>query len=299
MPTSEDFLDRLTLARTEADTFVGHCHSGAPLRAFGGQIAAQALMAAGQTVTSPGRHVHSLHGYFMRPGDTRESIRYEVEHPRDGGSFSTRIVRAIQRDEPIFMMTCSFAADDPGPEHQFTQPVIAGPDAGRSLPLLGERRRHIIDNLQEYDYPTDPLVELRVLDEDDDDLAPNDGRYERNSWIRVTQELPDDPLIHACALTYVSDLSMVSTALAPHRSQRNSLQVASIDHAVWFHAPIRADQWLHFMQDTPVARNGHGLARALFYAPDGTLVASVMQESLMRTKRPPKDPNAKDFGTVV
>lgn len=300
MPTTgaEDFLSRISLEQQGAFAFTGRCHSGAPLRAFGGQIAAQALMAAGLTVDRSDRRVHSLHSYFLRPGDTREAITYEVENPRDGGSFSTRFVRGLQRGETIFMMTASFSADDDGPAHQFDAPQVSGPETARELPLLGARRREMLRHLAEFDYPEDPLVSLRVMNESEDDLEPVNGRFDRASWVRVTQTLPDDPLIQACALTYVSDLSMASTAVAPHRSHRDSLQVASIDHAVWFHsARLRADDWLVLTQDTPVARNGHGLARALFYEPDdGTLVASVVQESLMRNKRPSNKP---DYGTVV
>ena len=290
-------MSRISLEQQDALVFTGHCHSGAPLRAFGGQIAAQALMAAGLTVDRSDRRVHSLHSYFLRPGDTREAITYDVENPRDGGSFSTRFVRALQRGETIFMMTASFSSDDDGPAHQFDAPDVRDPEAGRELPLLGARRRHILENLAAYDYPEDPLVSLRVVDENDTDLLPVNGRYDRTSWVRVTETLPDDPLVQACALTYVSDLSMVSTAVAPHRSERDTLQVASIDHAVWFHSGhMRVDEWLILAQDTPVARNGHGLARALFYRPDGVLVASVVQESLMRTKRPSNKP---DYGVVV
>lgn len=293
----DDFLRRLTLDRLSDDSFAGTCHSGAPFRAFGGQVAAQALMAAGTTVTAPDRRVHSLHAYFLRPGDTRQPITYTVEHARDGASFSTRVVRATQGDDEIFLLTASFSIDDPGPVHQFAMPEVDPPEAGRELPLLGWRRRHIVENFAEYDYPEDPLVSLRVLNESDDDLQPVAGRYERTSWIRVTDALPDDPLVHACALTYISDLSMVSTAIAPHRSVRNDLQVASIDHAMWFHERFRADEWLLLIQDTPHAGHGHGIARALFHDRQGALVSSVVQESLMRTKR--VNPSKPDYGTVV
>ncbi|CAB4887910.1 MAG: acyl-CoA thioesterase II [Actinobacteria bacterium] len=280
----DDFLDRLTLTTIDRDIFTGICHSGAPMRAYGGQIAAQSLMAAGTTVDDPLRHVHSLHGYFLRPGRTKESITYLVERPRDGGSFSTRIVRAVQNGETIFMMTASFAVSDPGPEHQFTQPTVAAPETlpGSHLPSalpteVIERRR--------LDYPEEPLFELHFVEAENETLQRIDGRYQRTAWVRITQPLPVDPLAQACALTYLSDLTMVTTALAPHHDRRDELQLASIDHAMWFHSPVRADQWLLFAQDTPVARAGHGLARGLFYDTSGVLVASVVQESLMRDRR--------------
>ncbi|CAB4748860.1 unannotated protein [freshwater metagenome] len=268
----------------DRDIFTGICHSGAPMRAYGGQIAAQSLMAAGSTVDDPERHVHSLHGYFLRPGRTKESITYLVDRPRDGRSFSTRIVRAVQEGETIFMMTASFALADPGPVHQFTAPAIATPSA-----LSGSGIRDTVPSevpeRRRLDYPEEPLFELRFVEDEHETLPLIDDRYQRTTWVRITQALPDNPLVQACALTYLSDLTMVSTALAPHHSLRDGLQLASIDHAMWFHAPVRADAWLLFAQDTPVARGGHGLARGLFYDADGVLVASVVQESLMRDRR--------------
>lgn len=286
----DHFLHRLTLDQIDRDIFTGICHSGAPLRAYGGQIAAQSLMAAGQTVLAADRRVHSLHGYFLRPGQTKDTITYLVDRPRDGGSFSTRFVRAVQQGETIFMMTASFAVIDPGPEHQFDRPPAPdheGLDASR-LVLTGPADRDAIDPAT-LDYPTQSLIDLRPV-EPIDSLPLRAGRYEWMAWVRVTQELPDDPLVQACALAYLSDLTMVSTAMGPHADQRGALQLASIDHAMWFHAPVRADDWLLFAQDTPVARAGHGLARGLIYDGSGLLVASVVQESLMRTRRRQSSP---------
>jgi len=279
------FADRMSLHQVDRDIFTGWCHSGAPLRAYGGQIAAQSLMAAGRTVDDADRRVHSLHGYFLRPGRTKDSITYLVDRPRDGRSFSTRFVRAVQHGETIFMMTASFATHDAGPEHQFTRPDLAGPDGVADFPIpLGSSRDPA--SASDLDYPDSHIIGLRIVEPDRPiDLAG--GRYERMAWVRIQEDLPDDSLIQACALTYLSDLTMVSTALAPHLAagQPNDLMLASIDHAVWFHAPTRADRWLLFAQDTPVARGGHGLARGLFYDADGNLVASVVQESLMRERR--------------
>ena len=283
--SEHDFLQRLTLDRIDRDIFTGTCHSGAPLRAYGGQIAAQSLMAAGLTVEASGRRVHSLHGYFLRPGQTKDTITYLVDRPRDGGSFSTRFVRAVQHGETIFMMTASFAVADPGPEHQFTRPSAPDHDGLAGIPLV----LTVKTDPEAMDYPADSLIDLRPV-EPMDAVSLRDGRYEWMAWVRATESLPEDPLIQACAWAYLSDLTMVSTALSPHPRERGDLQLASIDHAMWFHASARADDWLLFAQDTPVARGGHGLARGLIFDRAGLLVASVVQESLMRTWRPEQGP---------
>lgn len=276
----------MALEQIDRDIFTGRCHSGSPLRAYGGQIAAQSVMAAGRTVEQPDRQVHSLHGYFLRPGHTKDRITYLVERPRDGRSFSTRIVRAVQHGETIFMMTASFAVVDDGPEHQFEMPDLVGPDAVADFPLPSPDVSVDAAARVDLDYPESQIIGLRIV-QSDEAIALSDGRYERMAWVRIRESLPDDRLVQAGALTYLSDLTMVSTALAPHfrPRERPDLRLASIDHAVWFHAEFRADAWLLFAQDTPVARGGHGLARGLFYAQDGRLVASVVQESLMRARR--------------
>ena len=277
----EHFLDRLELVRIDRDIFSGRCHSGAPLKAFGGQIAAQALKAAGTTVEDASRQVHSLHGYFLRPGRTSEPITYLVDRPRDGRSFSTRIVRAVQEGETIFMMTASFAAADDGPRHQADMPSAPPPDdvpVARILRMLPDDA----SRWSELDYPLEAHLELRIVD-GDVAVPKRDGTYEVLSWVRVTEPLPGDQLTARCALTYLSDLTMVRTAVSPHAGVQR-LQMASIDHAMWFHAPVDPGRWLLFAQDSPVARGGHGMARGLFFDEAGTLVASVVQESLMRER---------------
>lgn len=285
-PFQRHFADRMSLQQVDRDIFTGWCHSGSPLRAYGGQIAAQSLMAAGRTIDDPARHVHSLHGYFLRPGRTKDSITYLVDRPRDGGSFSTRIVRAVQNGETIFMMTASFATVDDGPEHQFSKPDMEAPAQVIDIPVPLPAYLEGVSSPGELDYPDSHIIGLRIV-EPDQPIALEHGRYERMAWVRIEEDLPEDSLVQSCALTYLSDLTMVSTALAPHSGvlERPNLVLASIDHAMWFHAPVRADQWLLFAQDTPVARGGHGLARGLFFDAAGTLVASVVQESLMRTRR--------------
>ena len=280
----QHFTDRLALQQVDRDIFTGWCHSGAPLRAYGGQIAAQSLMSAGRTVEDP-RRVHSLHGYFLRPGGTKDSITYLVDRPRDGRTFSTRFVRAVQNGETIFMMTASFASRENGPEHQATAPVAAPPEhLGEVFPALASQIADI-EQRRALDFPGANIIDLRI-ENPNRPLPLTDGRYERVAWVRICEELPADWLTQACALTYLSDLTMVSTALAPHMDMldRDRLHLASIDHAMWFHDDFDAAQWLLFAQDTPAARGGHGLARGLFFDMTGGLVASVVQESLMRTR---------------
>lgn len=280
-----DFSNQLLLRRIDRDIFTGHANGGGPIRTYGGQVAAQSLMAAGMTVDDPERHVHSLHGYFLRPGRSEERITYIVERPRDGGSFSSRIVRAVQNGETIFMMTASFSVEDWGPEHQFERPMAPPPDEGTADPQMDPELEEVEDRPASRNRRR--WIDLRLFNPEES-VKMKDGRYERMAWVRILQELPDNPLIQACALTYLSDLTMVPTALSPNTHMRDQLQMASIDHAVWFHAPIRTDQWLLFAQDTPVARGGHGLARGLFYDQDGILIASVVQESLIRGPRKKK-----------
>lgn len=287
------FADRLQLEQIDRDIFTGWCHSGAPLRAYGGQIAAQALMAAGRTIDDDGRHVHSLHGYFLRPGGTKESIAYLVDRLRDGHSFSTRFVRAVQQGETIFMMTASFATREAGPEHQATAPNALAPEEVAAIfPALAQDV-HDMEQRRALDFPGNNIIDLRV-DNSDRAVPLRDGRYEQVAWVRIREDLPADQLVQACALTYLSDLAMVRTALSPHVGavDPHALMLASIDHAMWFHRSVRADQWLLFALDSPVAVGGHGLARGLFFDMEGTLVASVVQESLMRSRRPHIPPRA-------
>jgi len=281
---SADFANRLMLRRIDRDIFTGHSRVGGALRTYGGQVAAQSVMAAGMTVDDPERRVHSLHGYFLRPGKSEDRITYLVERPREGGSFSSRIVRAVQNGETIFLMTASFSTIDPGPEHQFEMPPAPPPEEGTADTMMGQGPTDGTDPRTDDLETSRKWIDLRLFDPDKP-VEMVDGRYERMAWVRIKQQLPDDPLIQACALTYLSDLTMVPTALSPNMQMHDQLQMASIDHAMWFHAPIKTDQWLLFAQDTPVARGGHGLARGLFYDPAGTLIASVVQEGLIRGPR--------------
>lgn len=310
---TDDFLQRLALKQVDTDIYTGWCHAGAPLRAFGGQVAAQALVAAGATVSQPDRHVHSLHGYFLRPGQTRDRIVYMVDRPREGRSFSTRRVRAMQYGEIIFSMAASFAPQQQGPTHQRDcepEPTSDGP--GHCAPpwfsaipkpdeIAAERLFDHISLGQDLDreartqllleagYPEHQILEIRVIPPEDAHRLSG-GLFDRMVWVRAPKGLPDDPMVHVCALTYFSDLLLVSTITGHHGGRRGvtGLDIASIDHAMWFHELFAADDWLLFATDSPIAGHGRGFARGTFHDQTGRLVASTAQEALLR--EPPGGP---------
>lgn len=287
-PSDLDFLQRLTLQRIDKDIFMGWCHAGSPLRAFGGQVAAQALVAAGFTVDQPGRRVDSLHAYFLRAGSTTDHIVYMVDRLRDGRSFSTRRVRAVQYGKTIFAMSASYADDQPGPQHQ-QSPVRDGtwikriprPEVLPRLDIVEMLRGD--GNLAEKGYPSQEFVDFRFVGNDEAQSLTG-GRFDRLAWVRADEALPDDSLYHECAMTYFSDMSLVATVMSHHGgySSRKDLDIASIDHAMWFHNNFRADDWLLFATSSPISGRGKGLANGQFYTADGTLVSSVVQEVLLR-----------------
>ncbi|CAI7979164.1 MULTISPECIES: acyl-CoA thioesterase II [Parafrankia] len=273
-----DFADLLMLESVDRDIFRGLCHDGAPMRAFGGQVAAQAQVAAGRTV-EPDRRMHSLHGYFLRPGRTDAPIVYLVERIRDGRSFTTRRVSAVQDGETIFSMSASFQRPrDADETHQREAPDVPEPETLR-------RWWGPIDEAPEY--RPFLLIDIRSTTGVPGRAAtppiaaapgPADGMPRQNVWVRVDQVLPDDPLLHVCALTYLSDLTLASTANLPYMALPGRLDIVSLDHAMWFHRPFRADDWLLFAQDSPSADSGRGLSRGMFFTRDGLLVASAIQE---------------------
>jgi acyl-CoA thioesterase-2 len=290
-PEENDFLERLTLNRIDRDIFIGWCHAGTPLRAFGGQVAAQALVAAGTTVEQPGRVVHSLHAYFLRAGSTNDHIVYMVDRPRDGRSFSTRRVRAVQYGKTIFTMSASYAQEMAGPAHRSaTMPdtdwihrVPAPEHLPRAQPLS---RPSTEPGAPDDGLPSRTFVNMRLVP--DDQVAQiSQGRFDRMAWMRSDQLLPDPSLYHVCAMTYFSDLTLVGTVLEHHGGfdAREDLEIASLDHAMWFHAPFRADEWLLFVTASPVSGGGHGFATGQFYDANGTLVSSAAQEVLVREPR--------------
>jgi acyl-CoA thioesterase II len=253
-------------------------------RVFGGQVIGQALVAATRTVEA--RLVHSLHAYFILPGDPKVPIIYEVDRIRDGGSFTTRGVKAIQHGKAIFSMMASFHREETGFSHQAPMPDVPQPE---DLPGEEEMRKGILPTMPEpvrrY-YERERPIEMRPVEFKR--YLSTDHREPRfNVWMRATQKLPDDPAIHQCVLAYASDMMLLDSALIPHGRTvfEKSIQGASLDHALWFHRPFRADEWLLYAQDTPNAESALGFARGLIYSREGRLVASVAQEGLVRQRR--------------
>ena len=291
-PTSnavQELLSILDLEPLEVNLFRGRSPQVGWQRVFGGQVVGQALVAACRTVE--GRQPHSMHAYFLLAGDPKVPIIYEVDRIRDGKSFTTRRVIAIQHGQAIFSMSVSFHDDEPGLDHQMTMPPVPRPEA---LPSDAEIKERVLpqmpDSVRRY-YERDRPIELRPVEF---------GRYlgqksedpRFNVWIRATSRLPDDPTIHRCVLAYASDMMLLDTALVRHGRTvfERSIMGASLDHALWFHRPFRADEWLLYAQDSPNLHGARGFARGLIYAADGTLVASVAQEGLLRERRPEAPP---------
>ncbi|PRY02019.1 acyl-CoA thioesterase II [Allonocardiopsis opalescens] len=279
-----DVLRILDLERIEVNIFRGSSPDDTVQRVFGGQVAGQALVAAGRTVPED-RRVHSLHAYFIRPGDPAVPIVYEVDRVRDGRSFTTRRVVAIQHGKPIFTLSASFHGSEPGLSHQSEMPEVAGPD---ELPPVEERLRAIFGELPQPNrraFDMHPVGPLSWEVERDPGL-----RTTRNQvWLRTAEKLPDDPLLHVCLMTYASDVTLLDTTLLPHGRTFNGVQMASLDHAMWFHAPFRIDDWLLYAQETPFGGGGRGLARGEVFTAEGRLVCSVVQEGLIRPMRPSGD----------
>jgi acyl-CoA thioesterase-2 len=235
---------------------------------------------------SADRHVHSLHGYFIRAGDVSGRIIYQVERLRDGKSFTTRRVVAIQHGRAIFSMSVSFHGEEPGLSHQAAMPDVPRPD---SLPNDAELRKTVLATMPEpvrLYYERERPIELRPV-ETDRYLGRKiaDGKF--HVWMRTIERLPDEPAIHRCVLAYASDLMLLDAATIPHGRTlfEPAIMAASLDHAMWFHRPFRADEWLLYAQDSPSASGARGFARGLIYKSDGTLIASVAQEGLIRERR--------------
>jgi acyl-CoA thioesterase-2 len=281
----EHLVTLLALEKIEENLFRGQSQDLGWGTVFGGQVLGQALSASVQTVP-PDRHVHSLHAYFLRPGAVDKPIVYDVDRIRDGGSFTTRRVVAIQNGQPIFNMSCSFQKDEKGFEHQDKMPAVPKPDG---LPNEQERLRAYLDKLPKVLQKravADRPFEHRPVDPPDDPMAGHVHPPERMVWFRTVARLPDDPALHRYLLAYASDHGFVTTALRPHGISWVSLgmQVASLDHVMWFHQPFRLDEWLLHVIDSPVAHGGRGLVRGRIFAEDGRLVASTAQEGLLRRR---------------
>ena len=251
-------------------------------RVYGGQVIGQALVAASRTVPED-RHAHSLHGYFLRAGDTSVPILYTVDRIRDGRSFTTRRVVAIQHGRAIFNMSISFQVLEPGFDHQLPMPEAPAPE---DLTDERELRQEWLDTMpEEYAnaFASTRPIELRPVDPMDI-FHPEPRAPQQMCWMKARDPLPDDPRLHQCVLAYLSDWSLLDTATLPHAVSytQTNMQMASLDHAMWFHRPFRADEWLLYVQDSPSASGARGLNRGLIYSQQGVLVASAAQEGLIR-----------------
>jgi acyl-CoA thioesterase-2 len=278
----KELLDLLDLEQIEMNIFRGRSPAERQQRVFGGQVAGQALVAAGRTVPED-RHVHSLHAYFIRPGDPSVPLVYTVDRVRDGRSFTTRRVSAVQHGKVIFTLSASFQILEDGPSHQAPMPHVPGPE---TLPTFRERLEKVFGPMAD-DFHRRRPVDLRHVTPLTWEAArdPSLTGPESKVWLRVDGELPDDPLLHVCLMTYASDMTLLDTVLLNHGLAWGDKKTmgASLDHAMWFHRPFRADEWLLYAQDTPNASGARGLARGEVFTRDGELVVSVVQEGLIRT----------------
>jgi len=284
-----DLLDLMRLEQLEADVFRGQSHDIGTPQVFGGQVLGQALHAAGQTVE--GRIAHSLHAYFLRRGDVAAPIEYAVDRARDGGSFSNRRVVASQHGRAIFNMTASFQRVESGIEHQAAMPVVRGPEG---LPDRSDIAPDVLAQLHEkmraYLTRKRPFL-VRPLHQADL-LNPEKMAPVKNVWIKAVGALPDDPLLHQVLFAYVSDYELLGTATLPHNINftDGNVQMASLDHAIWFHQCFRVDDWLLLAFDSPRTSGSRGLARGTVFTREGKLVASTAQEGLIRVRAKPGGP---------
>ncbi|MDX2307871.1 MAG: acyl-CoA thioesterase II [Hyphomicrobium sp.] len=280
----QSLLDILDLERLEENLFRGQSPSDGWQRVFGGQVLGQALVAAGRTVAEP-RPSHSLHGYFLLGGDPKHPIIYEVERTRDGGSFTTRRVKAIQHGRIIFTMSVSFHKLEDAYDHAMPMPAVPPPE---ELPSANEIIARFMDrlpeNMRNY-WRRERPIELRPVDLTRY-LARQPAEPVQHIWMRAAGRLPEAVELHHCVLAYASDFTLLDTALIPHGKVvfDTDIQLASLDHALWFHRPFRADAWLLYSQDGPSAHRGRGFCRGSIYTRDGLLVASVAQEGLIRKR---------------
>lgn len=279
----QNLLNLLNLEKIEENLYRGGSQDLGGKSVFGGQVLGQSLVAASRTVT--GRRAHSLHGYFLRPGDMEAPIVYKVERIRDGRSFTTRRIVAIQHGEPIFTMEASFQVPEEGFSHQVGMPDVPKPDG---LPSITDLRRKMAEEHPEK-YRNRPIrelpIEMRPVQPANPYLNEKQPPFQK-VWFRTVGLLPDDVILHQCVLAYASDFGLLRTASLPHdiSFRQKNVNVASIDHAMWFHGDFRADQWLLYAMESPSASGSRGFSTGKIFTQDGRLVASVAQEGLMRVR---------------
>ena len=277
-------LEILNLEQVEQNLYLGQNESATPLRLFGGQVLAQATAAAYRTVED--LHVHSLHGYFIRAGTSERPVLYEIERIRDGRSFTTRRVVAIQNGQAIFNLDISFQIDEPGFDHSHPMPNVPLPDELEDDVLVAKEMEDGDPRLSAIVKVERPFETRSVFRLGSPEWALD--RFHSPTWIRYREPVdPADQSLARCLLAYASDMSMVSTASLPHQSEvaRNRLQMASLDHALWVHRPVPVDEWLLFHKRTSTSQGSRGMVHADFYAATGELVASVTQEGLVRIRK--------------
>lgn len=277
----DDLVKLLDLEAIEVNLFRGASTDEDRVRVFGGQVAGQALIAASRTVDEPGRHVHSLHAYFLRPGDPKLPILYEVDRIRDGRSFSTRRVVAIQHGRAIFNLQASFHDQESGgPDHQLS--LDDGMTPPEELPDFHTRMAPYAEQIGDWYHRPRP-IDLRYVDGDPMDRR-GEHRTGQHVWLRANGVISDDPVLQACVLTYASDMTLLDTTLLPFGLSYDhpGLQMASLDHAMWFHRPFKVDEWLLYQQRAVSTGGARGLAGGSIFTADGSLAVSVVQEGLAR-----------------
>lgn len=278
-----DLIKVLELERLEINLFRGVSRDLGLPQVFGGQVLGQAVAAASATVTTD-RLVHSLHAYFLLPGDVKAPIIYEVDRSRDGGSFSSRRVVAIQHGQPIFHMSASFQIAQSGLDHQSSMPIVPQPDNLADIRDLVARATDIPPELKRW-FQVPLAIEFRPVNPDGL-MSANPSEPLTQFWFRAVDQLTDDAVLHRSLLAYASDFYLLRTSTQPHGIAFPSarLRLATIDHAMWFHRPVRVDDWLLYSIDSPSASGSRGLSRGSIYSRDGRLVASVAQEGMVRVK---------------
>ena len=281
--TLQQLVDLLDLERIEINLFRGDSRDIGSRSVFGGQVLGQALVAAGRTVED--RAVHSLHGYFLRPGDVNAPIVFDVDRIRDGKSFTTRRVVAIQHGRAIFNMAASFQVEEPGASHQAEMPAATPPEELENEMALREKIAHKVPEPLREKFLIKRPIEFRPVNPQNP-FAPEKRPPRQQNWFRAVAPLPDDPAVHRAVLAYASDFGLMATSMLPHAFSfvDPSFQAASLDHAMWFHRPFRADEWMLYDMHSPNSGNARGLSFGSIYSRYGVLIASVAQEGLIRKR---------------